>query len=449
MGILMQGNRTQSRRRPAELPLIICLAGFFTLTARLTPMRDQVSEYLVVNSLVLAHEGRFPLWASGLVYYDGSPYSSQLGLHGALYSLPLRVSGEFPGSAYIWFLTGLCALLLSWAIVGICSRVGTLHGPGAKLGTLVAFVTNPSVLAFGANPYWVYAALLAPAALSLKYFGEANARPEKARNRTRFLLALGCLFALKFACGYEFASTTVMAAMLPAIAYARANALRESIKSVLAIGVVSLMAFTVVISLNVVALSVHTGTVESAAIQVAGRALTRVGYPQPPGAAGVRRAWPVRHPDYETLVRSHNESLAASTDSSWTFANRLPEGANRMFALRQLFFGSIKQSKRHALAISYNALQLGISCIILTALVLRYSNQRNRPQLAHFSRAYFFGVIASLSWFTLAFNHAYFHSVIWPLIADVSLFFPWYMLNITATVAYLVDRRRRVGTATT
>jgi len=204
------------------------------------PHFDSTSESLVLNridfeSLDLVYPSTFQLWrvsgdqrkfgdasnpdwvapnyalATNSDYLlDGAPYVSQVGLQSFLWAKLSSALGLENGNyaalrlIHITMLTLIFTNILMW--------VRWKFGPTQAIWSTIAICTSTGVAVFASSLYWSIALFFLPVWISTLYARFSN---------VPFPLFVGALFAaflVKFSSGYEFISTVVILAALPALA---------------------------------------------------------------------------------------------------------------------------------------------------------------------------------------------------------------------------------------
>jgi hypothetical protein len=184
-------------------------------------------------------------------------YPSQFGLTGVVLGAVARATGAGPeqvvGVANLAFGLATAAVLAAF-FASVARRVGPLAG---HVGVVLAACTPP-LLHFAPSVYWALPLVLGPFVLAWL------ASPWTGRSTGRFALLLagvGTLVCLKCLCGYEYA-TSVILAPVAALAYHRSAAgdgLRKCVLPAGAIVAVGLAGFAVAILLHAAQLTAVTG----------------------------------------------------------------------------------------------------------------------------------------------------------------------------------------------
>lgn len=220
--------------------------GFFARTG-------VISEHLVLDGLLREQRGEGPAtlglytrdgagddWARTREHYRAGAASGEFQRYESSAGLQLAALAWLArhGGGSLEVLRGAVALLSALAVVALFLGVARVATLGHGLAACLPLVLCPWPVALGANLYWVPVTWLLPLLLALHLGRAALARWSQA-----LLLAalLAGAFALRFLCGYEFASTLGIAAVVPLAWFAVRD--RVAPRRALALGALCLAAF--------------------------------------------------------------------------------------------------------------------------------------------------------------------------------------------------------------
>lgn len=308
-------------------------------------------------------------------------YEPQIGLQGIILSLLDRITPEnqdtfWPLQHYVaLFNAAVISLLLVW----IASEFGII----ATLIALIGLILSPWLIVFGKSSYWVIGTFFLPflaTAYHLKRHHPKNPR------LIIFTASLFVAFFAKFACGYEFITTIVLAAWSCVIYYAYRDRwhLRHFIKITLLLGFTSIAAFVATFIINMLQnMLLHEGDWRSGINSIIWHAAVRMGVDTP----GI----PV-NPDF-----------------------LIGRDASRWFVIEQYLRGYINGPRiSETLALWPPTFLSAIAILaIITAFkafnLIKSKSDRDRIMTAAILASWA-GLIAPLSWFILAKQHAFIHT---------------------------------------
>ena len=206
-----------------------------------------------------------------------TPYSSQFGLQGRLYTggyIVLHSLFGMPVAYYIFFAQLVTALLsaLCFAVfaVWVRKRYGMVSAVVVIIGTALA----PMVVGFARNLYWALPLMVAPFLYVLMFYKSMHA---KQLHPVIFWGGLFVLLYLRLLCGYEYVTSfaiAVFAGMVPYLYESKSRVLTYGKQALITI-CIALLAFGAALTTHVVSLAHSTGSIFSAMNIVKTRALER------------------------------------------------------------------------------------------------------------------------------------------------------------------------------
>ena len=161
----------------------------------------------------MMHAKEYDHLRSGTTGPSWRPYTAQIGLQGIFLSAIDRympAEGATRIAIYKFIFAAATALVLVW----IASQVAIYLGWAGFSGFIVGALASPWLTMFGGNLYFVLALSFLPTAVAFHVCKNLDARK---RTGCKFALLLFVAFFLKFACGYEYTSTVILAATIPPV----------------------------------------------------------------------------------------------------------------------------------------------------------------------------------------------------------------------------------------
>ena len=259
--------------------------GAMTQDAFMNNFKD--SESLTVNSIVCVGQYfdgqlvfRQSVGASGKYVCDPAeltPYSSQFGLQGRLYTSVYGALNSALGMSsvsYVIFAQLVTALLSALCFAIFAVWVRRRYGLIPALVVVAGIALSPMIVGFARNLYWALPLMVAPFLYTFIFYRSLG---DKEIHPAVFWAGLFVLFYLRLLCGYEYVTSftlSVFAGMVPYL-YESRSRLREYFNQAIIVLGVAVLAFSTAIVTHVVSLSHSTGSVYSAIEVVKSRALER------------------------------------------------------------------------------------------------------------------------------------------------------------------------------
>lgn len=197
-----------------------------------------------------AHLQARTLYDAGDTEGEFSAYRSQFGLQfHALDVLSRHVSADHR------VLQGVVAGLMAATVALLFAGLVPLVGPAGALAFALVLVLSPWVVVFARNLYWVPFTWFLPALLTVWGAGWAM-RGQGCGRMAALAGATGLAFLGKFLCGYEFATTVVIAAFVPILLSGLLQGIRGAriTGMILATGAASLVAFCLAVGMHAAAI---------------------------------------------------------------------------------------------------------------------------------------------------------------------------------------------------
>jgi hypothetical protein len=261
-----------------SIAVLLTLASFLSISGNylaIVPPKDfahpvDISEQLVVDGLLNARPGRTAVLGTfegpaTLQQGDGAvsagdpdaakdsgrhftEYRSQYGLQIKL----LNVISRFTGSDISIF-HSLASLMMSLVIGAFFFGLSSIFSTSGALAFCLSLLTSPWITLFGRDLYWVEFTWFLPA-LTVLFLGGAAFTSGAAPVALYLMVTLA--FIIKFLCGYEYATTIVIAAALFVLihAFRRCASLASLVRHVVGIGLASVAAFSVALVIHAHAL---------------------------------------------------------------------------------------------------------------------------------------------------------------------------------------------------
>ncbi|PTL80222.1 hypothetical protein DAT35_29940 [Vitiosangium sp. GDMCC 1.1324] len=349
-----------------------------------------------------------------LVFGPGTPYFSQLGLHGrSLYWLYRALGSPAPETFYAsvnFVLALLMALLLSAFFLEARKRFGTW--PVAIAAGLTAL--SPYLVALASETYWVMFLSFTPFVAAFCLYPRVQ-RGELAR--WKFLAVLGLSVLVKSLCGYEFTSTVLLAPCVAILFHETTETLqpRRLVKLLVLPSVAMIAGFATAMVLHLTQIYVLHG--EEGLQGLRSSAELRTG-----GSGYNNLTMQVVAPEVLSQMRLQRELLANQTgvelpDRLFTKAT---EGYRRVvffrllshlwlpaFALPGVRLGMPTDAPRASIAMG-----TVMAALLAAAAFTRRRRNPGEQVLFHVSALSLLAFLAPFSWLILAKGHMVFHPFI-------------------------------------
>jgi hypothetical protein len=189
----------------SALIIILSLSFVFNAFSILTPKPHGTLDNFSLRELILpTMNSTGSSFLSPMAGKDGTPYLSQVGLHGNVYRL-LQASLDWPSEQVIILIRNVLALAFSAVLAGILIALRPVAGTAPILISAVAFALSPRLAQYSGDIYWLGVLFLLPMLLATLY-------ARAPRGKLSYALIAGLFVAayMKFLCGYEFITTFVL-----------------------------------------------------------------------------------------------------------------------------------------------------------------------------------------------------------------------------------------------
>jgi hypothetical protein len=206
------------------------------------------------RALGLYHDDKITVPAAYVAFRTKRPlttdlsYKSQLGLQGHFFSLLHKVVNSRNLSSYQTINSLLLAAVLSLLAAGLAKEFGWLSG----IGFCAAVVLSPWLVTVARNLFWAAWTWFLPALIVAYYSARAGRFEEWGAHQAKMLALLFIAILLKSLCGYDYLSTIVVTAFVPAVYFAIKNRRPSGdiLRTVLAIGMTAVAAFLLALLLH-------------------------------------------------------------------------------------------------------------------------------------------------------------------------------------------------------
>ncbi len=386
------------------LTIVSCILSYFFFD-----LRDLISEFLIVNTIYLNNFNGFYDWF-GIYYYDGQHYTSQMGIHGYFFSLPLYF-GFTASNIYIGILIFIVTLLFFYIIISTAIEIKFQISSLAALFFILVIILNPILIFNSGNLYWLYFMYFLPFYFSLKYY--------KKINNLKFYIILSFLFFIKFLINFEFSSTVVIMSLIPIALksdYRYVSGIKRIFADSFRVFCASIISFSLVILLLLFQLSFHGDKSFSNFEKVA------ISYTPGTKKEPHFLKYENRIVQWNSLYKSIYpvNKTGDNMNSNW---NNAIEGRNTYTGYSSLLkYIDFKSSK----GIFYSCQFIFFMCssfFLFCWFLIRFKTEHS------YFFSLFISIFASLSWIFLMPLHFYLHSIYWRGISDIIFIFPFYVIT--------------------
>jgi len=419
---------------------ILLTIGNFIFSIHYFEWRDLISEFIVSNTI---HYNYFDVKSIGLIFYDGLKYTSQVGLHGLVFSIP-SIMGATPSDAYFYALFLLVGFLFYYIHIAISILIKESYSSISAVLYFLLVAFSPIFIFNSNNLYWLYFLYLAPLFYTMKYFNIVKYK--------KFYLILSLILSVKYLATFEFISTIVLSCLIPTyyVLYKNKSRLREYIKHTWLLFVTSVVPFLIILIMFLLS----GGELEQ---ENSNKPLIKKIYGYGSGEIDISTSksdlmrsnhFTVRDDMYASFAKKRNMGAEEDIDiveKMNSYLRRLNTYKNRTSLLEYVSFN---ESKKKSL---YSA-QL-IFCLLFTVVYVFLTIIKNNKRMELNSLLLAVSLLASISWPLIMPAHFYFHAVTRPGMAEVVLIIPFYgmvavclgdVLNSRVIVARRANREGQI-----
>ncbi|MDD4156735.1 MAG: hypothetical protein PHY08_09205 [Candidatus Cloacimonetes bacterium] len=382
--------------------------------------RDQISEYLIVNTIYQNGLNGFSGWL-GIFFYDGQIYISQMGLHAFIFSLPAFLGVE-PSSYYLWFLIISLTFLFFYIIISIAIEIKSLLNSTAALFIVLLILVNPIFLLDAGNLYWIRFFYFVPFYYVLKFYGKISI--------IKFYFYLLIILLVKFSINFEYSSTIVMSCLIP-IALKSKNNFLVTLKTIFQKGVctffISIVSLSIIMSGLIINISLN-GNKSATSLKDVVKSYA-IGSSHKPHFLS-----------YESRIKEWNGMYKEKMFNQEE--DKIPNNEwDGVLKARESYTGfkdMLKYINFAGKEAIFYSLQF-IICITISFLIVIYLF-RKKTERVHLLYALVIAFLASISWVILMPLHFYLHSIYWRGYSDIVLVFPFYS-TIVIIFGYILEKK--------